>query len=161
MQQQSFTDFYAAQKDQCFRALLVTVKTRHEAEDLLAESFTRALANWATIQDHPAPQAWVVRTALNLHRDRWRKLATAHKYRSSSQDISVDRHEFVDPKLLKAIHELPEKQKSVVAYRVILDLSLEQTAIEMGIARGTVAAHLNRALTTLKTTLNQTIWIQE
>ena len=64
-----FETFYRSAKDPCFRALLATVASAHEADDLLAEAFTRALARWKEVRRHPRPEAWVVRTALNLHRD--------------------------------------------------------------------------------------------
>lgn len=161
MQPQSFKDFYSISKDGCFRALAVTVQNLGEAEDLLAESFTRGLEHWEELQTHPAPEAWIVRTALNLHRDRWRRILTAAKFGSMDHDYSVDSLEFVDPKLIKAIRSLPEKQRLVIAFRILLDLSIEQTAAEMGIAAGTVAAHLNRALLTLRTSLNKRSWVEE
>jgi DNA-directed RNA polymerase specialized sigma24 family protein len=73
MQPQSFLDFYLASKDSCFRALYVTVQSAHKAEDLLTESFTRVLEDWKALAEHPAKEVWIVRTALNLHRDRWRR----------------------------------------------------------------------------------------
>ena len=161
MQPQSFLDFYRTSKDGCFRALAVTVQSYGEAEELLAESFTRALEDWEKVQLHPAPEAWIVRTALNLHRDRWRRLLHANKYRASQRGYTFDTPEFVDPELMRAIRSLPEKQRLVIAYRVLLDLSIAQTATEMGIATGTVAAHLNRALSALRTRLNQQNWIEE
>lgn len=161
MQPQSFKDFYSTSKDGCFRALAVTVQNLGEAEDLLAESFTRALEHWEEVQLHPAPEAWIVRTALNLHRDRWRRILNANKFRSMQQDRSVDNPEFVEPELIRAIRSLPEKQRLVIAFRVLLDLSIEQTAAEMDIAPGTVASHLNRALQSLRTNLNRRDWIEE
>ncbi len=161
MQSQSFNDFYSASKNDCFRALVVTVQNLGEAEDLLAESFTRALEHWEELQKHPAPEAWIVRTALNLHRDRWRRIRHANKFLSMRHNDSLDNLEFVEPGLIKAIRSLPEQQKLVIAFRVLLDLSIEQTAAEMGIAPGTVATHLNRALRNLRTNLNKQDWIVE
>lgn len=161
MQPQSFQDFYSISKNECFRALSVTVQSFNEAEDLLAESFVRAFEDWENLQNHPSPQAWVVRTGLNLHRDRWRRVLTANKHRSLERSESIDKYEFVDPALLEAIRSLPAKQREVIAFRVLLDLSIEQTAAEMKIAPGTVAAHLNRALASLRTVLQKSIWLEE
>lgn len=161
MQPQSFQDFYSTSKNECFRALSVTVQSFNEAEDLLAESFFRAFEDWENIQNHPSPQAWVVRTALNLHRDRWRRVLTAHKYRSLERSETNDKYEFVDPTLIDAIRELPIKQREVIAFRVLLDLSIEQTATEMNVAPGTVSAHLNRALGSLREVIQKSTWIEE
>ena len=67
-----FTEFYAAAKDDCMRIVLISVGNRQLAEDLVAEAFTRAWMSWRTVRDHPAPRAWVVRTALNAHVSWWR-----------------------------------------------------------------------------------------
>lgn len=160
MKQLSFQDFYETSKNDCFRALSVTVRSLSEAEDLLAESYARAFSDWENIQAHPSPEAWIVRTALNLHRDRWRRLLSARKFGSSLNVEHHDKQEFVDPSLIEKIRALPEKQRQVIAFRILLDLSIEQTASEMGVAQGTVSAHLNRALIALRTSLNETNWIE-
>ena len=67
-----FTGFYAAAKDDCLRIVLVSVGDRQLAEDLVAEAFTRAWMSWRRVRGHPAPRAWVVRTALNAHVSWWR-----------------------------------------------------------------------------------------
>jgi len=58
-----FAEFYAAARDDCLRIVLVNVGDRDLAEDLVAEGFTRAWMSWRKLCRHPAPQAWVVRTA--------------------------------------------------------------------------------------------------
>ena len=69
-------------------------------------------------------------------------------------DEHHDRETLVDPALLAALRALPEQQRAVIVHRVLLDLSTEQTAIELGIAAGTVGTHLKRALAALRTHLD-------
>jgi RNA polymerase sigma-70 factor (ECF subfamily) len=54
------------------RVVPASVGDRHLAEDLVAEAFARAWARWRTVSRHPAPRAWVVRTALNARASWWR-----------------------------------------------------------------------------------------
>lgn len=150
-----FESFYLLAKDDCFRALCVTVPSRDEAEDLLSEAFARAWENWKTVATHAAPSAWVVRTALNLHRDRWRKRTNLRRHLAFVPLAHHDRFELVDRTLINVIRALPEQQKLVIAYRVLLDLSTEQTALELQIAEGTVSTHLKRGLATLRTHLEE------
>ena len=150
MSKREFEDFYLAHRTPCFRALCVTVPSFAEAEELVAEGFTRAYANWTTVRKHPAPSAWVVRTALNLHRDNWRKRNTSKRHLVAVSESYEDVSEMLDPALLRQMRELPEQQLLVLIYRVLLDLSIEQTATEMGIASGTVSTHLKRALAALR-----------
>jgi RNA polymerase sigma-70 factor (ECF subfamily) len=44
-----------------------------EAEDIVREAFVRASARWRQLREHPAPEAWVRRVALNLVTDRGRR----------------------------------------------------------------------------------------
>lgn len=50
---------------------------------------------------------------------------------------------------------LPDRQRQVVALRILLDLSTEQTAEILSIAPGTVTAHLFRALARLESELSE------
>jgi DNA-directed RNA polymerase specialized sigma24 family protein len=56
----------------------------------------------------------------------------------------------LDPTLLAALRRLPERQREVIAFRVFLDLDTRTTARVLGIAPGTVTAHLARAVATLR-----------
>ena len=56
----------------------------------------------------------------------------------------------IDPRLLEALQALPERQRQVIALRVLLGLSGEQTASELGITSGSVGTHLHRALAALR-----------
>jgi len=143
-----FEAFYRGSKDACFRALLATVGSATMADDLLSEAFTRALTRWSEVRDHARPEAWVVRTALNLHRDEWRR--SARRRRVLARSDATPFSDAVDPALLHSVRSLPERQREVVALRVLLDLSAEQTAEVLGIDPGTVGTHLRRALATLR-----------
>jgi RNA polymerase sigma-70 factor (ECF subfamily) len=144
-----FEEFYLATRDRCFRAVLATVRDGHEADDLLAEAYTRALANWLAVAEHPAPSAWVVRTALNLHRDRWRRtrrLRAAPPAAAAPAPFVAD----IDPSVLECLSRLTARQRDVVVHRVLLGLSANDTARELDIDPGTVGTHLRRGLAALR-----------
>ena len=147
-----FEAFYREAKDPCFRALLATVGSAAEADDVLAESFTRALARWDDVRHHARPEAWVVRTALNLHRDRWRR--SQRQQRLLQRREAISHEEVVDPVLLAAVRALPERQREAVALRVLLGLSAEQAGEVLGVDPGTVGTHLRRGLAALRTVLH-------
>jgi DNA-directed RNA polymerase specialized sigma24 family protein len=56
----------------------------------------------------------------------------------------------VDPEIMAALLRLPARQRQVVALRLFLDLDPERTADVLGIAPGTVQAHLGRAIAALR-----------
>jgi RNA polymerase sigma-70 factor (sigma-E family) len=147
--QQEFSEFYTSVKDDCLRIVLVSVGDRQLAEDLVAEAFTRAWAAWRKVRVHPVPHAWVVRTALNAHVSWWRR-----RRREVPLDEMPDTFAgapATDDSLAAAIRALPPRQREVLALRVLCDLDTDETARLLGIAPGTVGAHLHRALATLRT----------
>ena len=155
--QAGFAEFYRASRDSCLRAVAASTGDRDAAEDLVAEAFARAWAAWRTVGRHPAPQAWVVRTALNTKVSWWRR---RREDPLPPEDIQPSRPaeaatagEPVDRAIMAALRRLPARQREVIALRVFLDLDTAQTAKVLGIAPGTVTAHLARAVATLRTNL--------
>ena len=59
----------------------------------------------------------------------------------------------LEPAIVRELRRLPERQRQVVALRFLCDLSTDQTAEILGIAPGTVTAHVHRSLATLRTAL--------
>jgi RNA polymerase sigma factor (sigma-70 family) len=145
-----FTGFYDAARDDCLQIVQVTVGDRQLAEDLVAEAFTRAWASWRTVRRHPAPRAWVVRTALNLNVSWWRRrrreIALGRRDLAAPEDAGAP-----DEELLAAIRRLPVRQQQVIILRVLFELDAQATAQALGIAPGTVGVHLHRALAALRT----------
>jgi RNA polymerase sigma-70 factor (sigma-E family) len=151
VKQLEFQEFYQASRDACLRAVLVSVGDRQLAEDLVAEAFTRAWVSWPKVGRHPAPSAWIVRTALNTRVSWWRR-----RRREVALDGDHDVADTMagdadlDPALLTALRRLSQRQREVIVFRVFLDLDTQATAKVLGIAPGTVTAHLSRAVTTLR-----------
>jgi RNA polymerase sigma-70 factor (ECF subfamily) len=129
------------------------VRDRDAAEDAASEAYTRALAHWDAVAGHPAPIAWVTRTALNYVRSRQRVAARASA--GDVPEIPVTDDPPLDPELLQRLLALPERQREVVALRVVLGLDTRRTATLLGIAEGTVTSHLFRALTRLQEELSE------
>ena len=157
-QRLDFAEFYGSFRDDCLRTVLVIVGDQDSAQELVAEAFARACASWRTLSKHPAPAAWVVRTALNLNISRWRRrrrevpvpdpgmLADRPAAATASPDP-------VDPQIMAALLRLPARQRQVIALRLILDLDTSGTAQVLGITPNTVMAHMARALATLRSDL--------
>jgi DNA-directed RNA polymerase specialized sigma24 family protein len=118
--------------------------------------------SWRKVRDHPAPEAWVVRTALNAGTSWWRR--HRREVPLGDHDAAAPQRwepgEFggllgsgAGPAVLAALRALPRRQREVIALRVFLDLDIATTAGLLGIAPGTVGAHLSRAVTTLRAAL--------
>ena len=152
-EQADFAEFYAGSRDDCLHAVLASVRDVDKAQDLVAEAFARAWASWRRVSRHPAPRAWVVRTALNLSVSSWRRHRRELPLMGhDAPDRGLDSG-LVDTELTAVLQRLPARQRQVVALRIFLDLDTAQTAEVLGIAPGTVTAHMSRALMALRTEL--------
>jgi RNA polymerase sigma-70 factor (sigma-E family) len=145
-----FEEFYLAARDHCLRVVLITVGDRHLAEDLVAEAFTRAWASWRTVRTHPAPRAWVVRTALNVHVSWWRRRRREVALGLPDGPVTATQYPGLDGCLVAALRALPARQREVIVLRLLLDLDTATTAQTLGIPSGTVASHLHRGLAALR-----------
>ena len=144
-----FADFYRDAKDDCLRTVVISTGDRELAQDLVAEAFARACASWRKVARHPNPRAWVVRTALNVHTDRWRS-RRRETLLDQPADAATRDADPADPAIIAAVRRLPERQRQVVALRLFLDLDTETTSKVIGVAPGTVTAHLSRAVAALR-----------
>jgi RNA polymerase sigma-70 factor (sigma-E family) len=153
-----FAEFYRRSKDECLFAVLMSVGDQDIAQDLVAEAFARAWASWRTVSKHPAPAAWVVRTALNANVSWWRRRRREVPIPDPGlvADLAVadgGADSSLDPRVMTALMRLPARQRQVVALRVLLDLDINRTAQVLGIAPGTVQSHMGRAIASLRNDL--------
>lgn len=143
-----FARFYEATKDRVFRAVLLARGGELEgSEDAVASAYEKAFLRWDKVVIHPNPVAWVIRTAINHRISMWRRHRPS--VHGSPTSISPERSE-LDPHLLELIRQLPPRQREVLALRVLLDFSTEQTAATLGMKQGTVKTQLHRALKSLR-----------
>ena len=156
-QRPDFAEFYRRSKDECLFTVLLSVGDKDTAQDLVAEAFARAWASWRTVSRHPAPAAWVVRTALNANISWWRRRRREVPIPDPAVIADLVYADNpggpVDPRLMPALLRLPARQRQVVALRLFLDLDIGRTAETLGIAPGTVQAHLGRAIAALRADL--------
>ena len=151
----SFEHFFYERKDKVFRAVLASVGDFFEAEDCTAEAFARALTQWTKVSELQSPSAWVTRTATNFYIDRHRR---SQRHLKLLPELARDEHYSLpeigmDPSMLAAIRRLPERQREVIAFRILLGLSSSETAHELELSVGAVGTHLHRALNTLRIAL--------
>jgi RNA polymerase sigma-70 factor (sigma-E family) len=155
-EQTEFAEFFQASWEPCLRAVVTVVGRPQLAEDQVAEAFARAWVSWRKVSRHPAPRAWVVRTALNTGASWWRlrrrELPLADHDLTAPDDLGGG----LDATLLTALWRLPRRQREVIALRIFLDLDTATIARQLGIEAGTVRMHLSRGVTALRHELTPT-----
>jgi RNA polymerase sigma factor (sigma-70 family) len=95
----------------------------------------------------------VVRAALNAGASWWHRRSKETALTSDDIAAADSLGIGLDTALLTALRRLPARQREVIALRVFLDLDIDTTARHLGIAPGTVRAHLSRAMTALRSEL--------
>jgi RNA polymerase sigma factor (sigma-70 family) len=148
-----FAEFFAASWDPCLRAVAASTGNMTLAEEQTAEAFARAWASWHKVSRHPAPRAWIVRTALNAGASWWQRRSKETALTTDDIAAADSQGSGLDSGLLTALRRLPARQREVIVLRVFLDLDIDTTARQLGIAPGTVRAHLSRAMTALRSEL--------
>jgi len=151
-------EFYRASRDGCLRTVVVIIGDQDMAQEAVAEAFARACASWRTVSRHPAPAAWVVRTALNANVSWWRRRRREISVPDPGMVADLPAGAMgagspVDPQITAALMRLPARQRQVVALRLLLDLDTSRTAEVLGITPNTVMAHMTRALAALRSDL--------
>ena len=146
----TFDDFYRGEYKSVFGAAYLATGDRDAAFDVTQEAFKRAFVRWARLQNEPWVGGWVMRTALNLCKRRakqlYRQTSVAEPF--SRETDAVPAAERVD--VVAALRRLPERQRQVTILFYWGDLPLPAIADLMGIAEGTVKAHLAQARKALR-----------
>ena len=126
-------------------------------DDLVQEVFLR-LADGGRIESVEQPEAYLFRTAANLLIDRKRRQTARATEAHESYDEAVHgcAQESLDPErallgsqaleqLVAALHELPERTRTVWALYHLEDLSHAEISRRLGIAVSTIEKHMSRA----------------
>ena len=111
-----FAEFFRSSWSPCVRAVVAVTGRRELAEDQVAEAFTRAFMSWRKVSRHPAPRAWVVRTALNTGASWWRR--RRHEFPLDDHDgVAAADPVGMDAAVLGALRRLPDRQREVIVLR--------------------------------------------
>lgn len=143
-----FEQLYADAYQRLVRTAWLLLDDRGAAEEVVQESFVRLHGVWDRV-DQPAPYVRAIVVNLARSRIRRRLLRRARIERSAVAPegpdelaVRTSEHQAV----LRSLQALTAAQRAVVVCRYWLDLGEAETAVELGMAIGTVKSHAHRAL---------------
>ena len=138
------------------------------ADDAAQEAFVRAFGFLHRFRPGAPFRPWLLAIVANVARNhtrsshRWTRAVRAPVERGrltvttpSAEDEAMGRRR--DGTVRAALDGLPGRYRDVVACRYLLDLSEEETAQVLGIARGTVKSRLSRGLDRLERQLDREV----
>jgi RNA polymerase sigma-70 factor (sigma-E family) len=147
----AFTDFVRTRQAALIRfAWLVSGGSRAQAEDLVQEALTRLYGRWSRVDD---PEAYA-RTAISrLNISVWRKLRRERLHDAPVERAAVDERLDAlgaDAALVRAIRNLPARQRLAVVLRYWCDYDDARIAETLGCAEATVRSTVRRAVLRLR-----------
>ena len=161
----AFKELVLRHKNKVFTTIHLIVKDRYLAEDLLQETFIKAVntIKSGNYNDQGKFLPWLLRIGHNLAIDNFRR---SKRYPTVLMEDGTNVFNTLDfaekpvedrqitndsiNKLKKHIQELPESQKEVLIMRTYLDMSFKEIAEATGVSINTALGRMRYALINLK-----------
>jgi RNA polymerase sigma-70 factor (ECF subfamily) len=154
--------------DQVYRVARRLVGSREEAEDLVQETYARAIRSWRSFTPGTNLRAWLLRILTNLNLDRGRKIQRspdiqpleesdyflANRLAEAAGEQVLDQDRVVEQlsqdSIVGALSSLPHDFRDVVVLVDIGEFSYADAAQILDIPIGTVMSRLHRGRRLLK-----------
>jgi RNA polymerase sigma factor (sigma-70 family) len=153
-----FEDFYLEEYPRVVMLVYALSGSRAGAEDIAQEAFLRAYRDWDRVGSYAHQAAWVRRVATNLATSGLRRRlleARALARLAGRREPVLEPLPAEEADFGRALRALPRRQGQAVALFYVEDLSVQQIAVVLDCAEGTVKAHLAKARHTLAKRLDQ------
>jgi RNA polymerase sigma-70 factor (ECF subfamily) len=148
-----FEDFYRSERTTILRAVAFALDDVDLAAESVDEALARAYERWGQVGGMDNRAGWVYRVALNLARNRLRRLARERRKAPPGGREAPDLVGVADPEIARALAALPLDLRSVVVLRYHLDWKVDEIAAALKCPVGTIKSRLYRALRRLETML--------
>jgi RNA polymerase sigma-70 factor (ECF subfamily) len=133
--------------ERLFRLACRLSSDREEARDLVQEAFLRAARQPGSVPDGDQPgEAWLVRTLVNLCRDRWRRLEVRSRVHAAMKKEDGTEHPepaaVIRATVRAALEKLPPRRRAAIVLHELDGLPVREVARLLGIGEVTVRWHL-------------------
>lgn len=157
---EAFGELYERHVRRIYNYIYYRTGNHHDAEDLTARVFQRALRHVAGFEDKGVPfSAWLYRIAHNLvanwHRDRSRRpLVSLEGHQPHGEDSEHPEWEAIAQEerrmLLKAVSHLPDDRQQLLILKFVERMSNAEIAAIMGRTEGAIKSLYHRTLNALR-----------
>ncbi|MFF4543346.1 SigE family RNA polymerase sigma factor [Streptomyces sp. NPDC001435] len=155
---EEFQSFVIGRWPRLMRTAFLLTGEQHAAEDLVQSTLEQVYVAWRKVGSADDPEAYVRRVMINAHARRHRRRL---KEFLAPRDDSGLAHEVADTgdrisqaddrsALLKALGQLPARQREAVVLRYWEDLTETQAAEAMGCSVGTVKSNAAKGIAKLR-----------
>ena len=144
------------------RTAYAYVKDNYAAEDIFQETFVKAYKNLEDFREESGVKTWLIRITINTCKDYLknaynRRVVPMLEFEEDSL-VAEDEYEKVENQdrndmIKKVVMGLPDNYREVIICVYYREMSVADTAAQLGIAEGTVKSRLARAREQLKNKL--------
>jgi RNA polymerase sigma factor (sigma-70 family) len=150
-----FDSLFAAEYPAVLRTAYLICRDTHQAQDITQDAFVELLRHWGKVSQYDRPGAWVRKVAI-------RKLVKSARrdVRRRAAEAGFDPPtpmEPVDVDLLRAVGELPVRQRTAVVLYYYEDRPIQEVAELLDCSASTAAVHVHRARAKLESLLQEVI----
>ena len=170
----AFAELVELYKDKIFHLAYRMLHSRHEAEEIVQETFLRVFTNLDRYDEFQKFSTWIYRIGTNLCIDRLRKRKATYSLDAEMKDgegtdwystlpsLEDTPDEQValsetQTEIRKSIDSLPDKYKSVVILRYLQDLSLQEISDVLSMPVTTIKTRLHRGREFLRKKLERVL----
>ncbi|WP_265445307.1 RNA polymerase sigma factor [Flexivirga meconopsidis] len=150
-------ELYRTHHLQMVRLARLLVDDTASAEDVVQEAFLGMHRNQASLRDSGAAVGYLRQAVVNQARSMLRRRRTVREHlkvaepdiapAADSDVLLAEEHQEV----LRAVGQLPQRQREVLVLRYWSDMSEAEIAAALGISKGTVKSQASRAMAALTT----------
>ena len=156
--QESFEDFFLAQRGRLLEALVVITSNRAEAEELAQDAFLRLWERWDRVTAMDSPVGFLYRVSMNLYRSRARRAAVGLRktvrLRDDPDELAQVETRDTAVRLLGA---LTPRERAALVFTAYLDYSSEEAGQLLGIKATTVRVLTARARAALRSVTEESL----
>jgi RNA polymerase sigma-70 factor (ECF subfamily) len=166
----AFSELLERYSSKVYTTILLIVKDRYKAEDLMQECFMKAIDRMSrgVYNEEGKFGPWISRMAHNMAIDHFRKqkrnptviledgspvFNTMEFTEESIESVQIEKDRNI--RLKELIQELPETQREVLIMRHYSDLSFQEIAEETGVSINTALGRMRYALINLRKKVKQ------
>jgi RNA polymerase sigma-70 factor, ECF subfamily len=154
--EQAFQTFYQENLSMIYRYVYSKVGNREEAEDLTSQIFIKAVRGVDTERSMQSVQKWLFQVARTTVADYWRlhyrvSISSLEELLEAGWEGPVEEEPAafssrpID-RVQRILQALPEHYREVLSCRFLLNLSIKETALRMGLTEANVKVLQFRAL---------------
>ena len=150
----TFEEFFAAENGPLYRRMCFVTGNAQEAEEIVQDAFLSLWERWDHVSSLEDPTGYLYRTAMNVHRKRYRRAKLAIRRAIAAAPLA-DPFEGIDEQqdLLAAVAGLTARQRAALVLLDVVDMTSEEAGLALGVTPGTVRGLATRARAAIRDTM--------